>query len=64
MTDNDRAGMRCLMEAQMRSEMELAHQTRLQRYEAALRGIASCATSCGCCRMHAEIAREAVEGKE
>jgi hypothetical protein len=26
----------------------------------ALRGIASCATSCGCCEMHQRIARSAV----
>jgi hypothetical protein len=26
-----------------------------------LRGIASCATQCGCCRMHQEIAAAAVE---
>jgi len=28
---------------------------------AALRGIASCATACKCCQMHADIAAEAVE---
>jgi hypothetical protein len=27
----------------------------------ALRGIASCGTNCGCCRMHHDIAAEAVE---
>ena len=31
---------------------------------AALRGIASCGTACGCCRMHNEIATEAVRAWE
>ncbi len=59
--------MRCLMEAQMRSEMELAHApqlAKLKRYENALRGISTCATACTCCQMLNGIATEALEGKE
>jgi hypothetical protein len=56
-TDN---GMRCLMEAQIRAELELTRAPTLERYRRALEGIASCATQCGCCRMHVEIAQEAL----
>ncbi len=30
-------------------------------YEAALRGIASCATECGCCEMHVRVARSVLD---
>lgn len=33
---------------------------RVAELEAALRGIASCATACPCCEMHARIARRAL----
>src|SRR5262245_22003047 len=35
----------------------------LDRYGKALKGVASCATQCGCCRMHAQIASETLGGK-
>ena len=53
-------GLPTLLRAQMQAEWELAHAGKLQRYENALRGIASCATACACCRMHQEIAAEAL----
>jgi hypothetical protein len=48
------------MAQQMQAEWELAHATKLTRYENALRGIAACATQCGCCAMLREIAQEAL----
>jgi hypothetical protein len=47
----------------MRAEFELAHSEQareLERYRNLLGGIASCATACGCCRMHAELAARAL----
>ncbi len=38
---------------------ELAHPPTL-KLVAALRGISRCATACGCCSLHRQIAREAV----
>lgn len=35
----------------------LALMAREARYEAALRGVASCATQCGCCEMHSRVSR-------
>jgi hypothetical protein len=35
----------------------------LEKYGRALGGIASCATQCKCCQMHAEIARNTLGGK-
>lgn len=32
----------------------------LKRYRKALHGIASCGTACGCCRMHQQVAAEAL----
>jgi hypothetical protein len=36
---------------------------QLERYRLALGGIASCATDCGCCRLHAQIAATALSGE-
>jgi hypothetical protein len=35
----------------------------LEKWGATLSGIASCATQCGCCRMHAELAQQAIGGR-
>jgi hypothetical protein len=43
----------------MAAEFELAHKPTIMIN--ALRGIASCGTDCKCCRMHQEIAQEALE---
>ncbi len=48
------------MFAQQQAEWELAHKPKYQLLLNALEGIASCATNCGCCRMHKEIAEEAI----
>jgi hypothetical protein len=48
-----------LMRAQLQREFELAHK----RYTDALNGIATCATQCGCCRMHVKIALDALNDK-
>lgn len=42
-----------------RHALEVALAER-DRYEKALRGVASCATQCGCCAMHVRIARQAL----
>lgn len=56
-----------LMESQLRAEMELANDklyiSRASLYALlnSLAGIASCATACGCCQMHSEIADGALD---
>lgn len=41
--------------------LQLEHyERRLDLLLRALSGIASCATQCGCCRLHQEIASEAI----
>jgi hypothetical protein len=52
-----------LMRAQIEHEFQLAHKPKLERYEKALNGIATCATQCGCCRMHVQIALDALNDK-
>jgi hypothetical protein len=37
-------------------------QDELERARAALGGIASCASKCSCCAMHAEVAQRALNG--
>ncbi len=46
-------------------ELEQLHGqvAELQKWGATLQGIASCATQCGCCRMHAELAANALGGR-
>jgi hypothetical protein len=54
---------------QMKAEWAQAHVNRdallarIARLERSLGGIASCATQCGCCRMHVQIALEALQEK-
>lgn len=42
---------------------EMDREEKLERYRLALEGIASCATACQCCRMHAGVAEKALGRK-
>lgn len=43
------------------TELERDLSRELETYRKALQGIASCATVCKCCGMHARIAREVLD---
>ena len=44
----------------LRKPLKLSEQTREQKLECALQGIASCATQCPCCEMHRQVANRAL----